>query len=136
MSVFASPRFLRYVLLADAVSCAACGVLQVVAAGSTPQLLALPSALLLETGLFLLVYAAVVVFVGTRAPVPRAIVGLFIFGNLGWALACVLLLAGGWVHPGGWGIAYVVLQAATVGVLAELQGFGLRRAPTSAFSAA
>ena len=136
MSVFASPRFLRYVLQADAVSCAACGVLQVAATGPMAQLMALPSALLLETGLFLLVYAAVVVFVGTRAPVPRAIVGLFIFGNLGWALACVLLLAGGWVHPGGWGIAYVVLQAATVGVLAELQGFGLRRAPTSAFSAA
>ena len=136
MSAFASPRFLRYVLQADAVSCAACGVLQVVATEPVAQLLALPSALLLETGLFLLVYAAVVAFVGTRAPVPRGIVGLFIFGNLGWALASVLLLASGTVHPSAWGTAYVVMQAVTVVLLAELHGFGLRRALTSAFSAA
>ena len=136
MSVIASPRFLRYVLLADALSCAACGALQVAATGRLAQLLALPSALLLETGLFLLMYATVVAFVGSRTPVPRAIVGVCIAGNYGWALACVLLLASEWVHPGGWGTAYVVLQAASVVVLAELQWFGLRRAPASALSAA
>ena len=128
MSVFASPCFLRYVLLADAVSCAACGALQVAATEPVAQLLALPSALLLETGLFLLVYAAVVAFVGTRTPVPRTIVGLCIVGNLGWALACVLLLASGTLHPSAWGTAYVVMQAVTVVLLAELQWLGLRQA--------
>ena len=77
-----------------------------------------------------------VAFVGTRTPVTRAIVGVCIAGNLGWALACVLLLASGTVHPSAWGTAYVVMKAVTVVLLAELQCFGPRRAPANAFSAA
>ncbi len=136
MSVFASPRFLRNVMLADAASCAACGALQLGATGALVQWLALPAALLLGTGVFLLVYAAIVALIGTRVPVSRPVVGLCIAGNLGWAVACLLLLASGLVQPSGLGSAYVLIQAVTVLLLTAMQWLGLRRAVTSPFSAA
>lgn len=122
-----SPNFLRNVLRADALSCVACGVLQVVFTGQMAQLLGLPGALLAYTGGFLLVYAAVVAFVSTRDPLPRALVWVLVAGNLGWAIACALLLVSGRVAPSMLGTAYVVVQALTVAALAELQFFGLRR---------
>jgi uncharacterized membrane protein YdcZ (DUF606 family) len=122
-----SPNFLRNVLRADALSCVACGVLQVVFTGQMAQLLGLPEALLAYTGEFLLAYAAVVAFVSTRDPLPRPLVWVLLAGNLGWAIACALLLVSGRVAPSMLGTAYVVAQALTVAVLAELQFFGLRR---------
>lgn len=122
-----SPNFLRNVLRADALSCVACGVLQVVFTGQMAQLLGLPEALLAYTGEFLLVYAAVVAFVSTRDPLPRPLVWVLLAGSLGWAIACALLLVSGRVAPSMLGTAYVVVQALTVAALAELQFFGLRR---------
>lgn len=122
-----SPNFLRNVLRADALSCVACVVLQVVFTGQMAQLLGLPEALLAYTSEFLLVYAAVVAFVSTRDPLPRPLVWVLLAGNLGWAIACALLLVSGRVAPSMLGTAYVVAQALTVAVLAELQFFGLRR---------
>ena len=122
-----SSNFLRNVLRADALSCVACGVLQVVFTGQMAQLLGLPEALLAYTGEFLLVYAAAVAFVSTRDPLPRPLVWVLLAGNLGWAIACALLLVSGRVAPSMLGTAYVVAQALTVAALAELQFFGLRR---------
>lgn len=123
-----SPNFLRNVLRADALSCVACGVLQVVFTGQMAQLLGLPEALLAYTGEFLLVYAAVVAFVSTCDPLPRPLVWALVAGNLGWAIACaLLLLVSGRLAPSMLGTTYVVAQALTVAVLAELQFFGLRR---------
>lgn len=127
-SMLSSPNFLRNVLRVDALSCIACGVLQVAFPAAMARLLNLPEGLLAYTGEFLLVYAAVVVFVSTRKPLPRPIVWVLVAGNMGWALGCVLLLASGRVSPSMLGAAYVVVQALTVAVLAELQYFGLRRA--------
>ena len=131
-SFMSSPHFLRHVLRADALSCLACGLLQVIFPGQMARLLGLPEALLAYTGEFLLVYAAVVAFISTRAPMPRPLVWLLVIGNLGWALGCVLLLISGSVAPTALGTAYVLVQALTVGVLAELQFFGLRRATAQA----
>ena len=127
MPISASPRFLRNVLFADAASCLATGALQVVFTPPLAQLLNLPAALLAGTGWFLLAYGAVVGFIATREPVPRALVWLFIAGNLGWAAACVVLLAAAWVAPTALGAAWIAAQAATVAVLAQLQWTGLRR---------
>src|SRR2546422_11702015 len=126
-SFISSPNILRNVLRADALSCVACGLLQVVFTGQMAQLLGLPPALLAYTGEFLLVYAAAVAFVSMRDPLPRPLVWLLLAGNLGWAIACALLLLSGRVAPSMLGTAYVVVQALTVAVLAELQFFGLRR---------
>ena len=131
MSIFASPRFLRNVLLADAASCLATGALQLAFTGPLASLLRLPPQLLVGTGMFLVAYAAFVAFVGTRQPIPRGWVWLFIAGNLGWAVGCVALLASGILAPSTLGTAWVIAQAATVAVLAELQWTGLRRSRKS-----
>ena len=84
---------------------------------------------LVITGAFLLVYGAFVGLLATREPVPRPVVWLLVAGNLGWALGCLALVAAGALPLTGLGQAYVLMQALTVAVLAELQWFGLRRAP-------
>jgi hypothetical protein len=127
--IFSSPGFLRNVLRVDALSCVACGLLQLVFPVQMAELLRLPGPLLAYTGEFLLAYAALVIFISTRQPIPRMFVGLMVAGNLGWAAACVLLLISGTVQPTALGMAYVLLQALTVAVLAELQYFGLRSTP-------
>lgn len=129
MSIFSSPRFLRNVLLADAASGLAGGVLQLAFTDALAQRTNLPVELLLGTGWFLLAYAAFAAYVGTRVPVPRSVVWLLVVGNLAWGVACVVLLLSGAVQPSAWGIAYVVLQAVGVTIMAELQWFGLRHAP-------
>ena len=73
-SFLSAPNFLRNVLRVDALSCVACGLLQVAFPEQMIQLLNLPGALLSYTGEFLLVYAAVVAFISTRNPVPRPLV--------------------------------------------------------------
>ena len=126
-SIFTSPNFMRNVLRVDALSCVACGLLQMAFPAQLAELLRLPPALLAYTGEFLLVYAAIVAFVSTRKPISRHVAWLLVAGNLGWAAACVLLLVTGSVQPTVLGMAYVSMQALTVAVLAELQYFGLRR---------
>ena len=126
-TLFSSPRFLRNVLRVDAVSCLACGALQLALPSTLPSLLGLPAPLVLGTGIFLLVFGALVGWLAMRDPVPRAPVGLLVLGNIGWGIACVALLVGNHVAPTGLGQAYVTLQAATVFLLADLQLLGLWR---------
>lgn len=127
MFVFSSPRFLRNVLLADALSCIACGAPQVLFTDSLAVLLKLPSPLLQATGWFLLFYAAAVGWIALRSPIPRGLVWPLVLGNGLWAVACVGLLASDAVAPGALGTGWVLAQAVTVAVLAELQWTALRR---------
>lgn len=128
MSIFASPRFLRHVLLADAASGAASALLHLTAAGALSSLLGLSQGLLVASGLALLAYIALASYLSQCEPVPRSGLRLLILGNWAWALACVgLLLAGAATTP--LGQAYLVVQAVAVAALAELQWMGLRRAP-------
>jgi hypothetical protein len=134
MSIFASPRFLRNVLLADAVSCVATGAIQVLFTAPLAGLLHVPAALLSGAGWFLLAYAAAVAFIGTRDPLPRPLIWLVVVGNLGWAVACGALLASNAIAPGNLGVAWILAQAATVAVLAELQWTALRRTRISGWA--
>lgn len=127
MSIFESSRFLRSVLFADVAACLASGALQVAFTRSLVEWLDLPALLLQATGIFLLAYAAIAALAATRDPIPRAPVWGFVCGNFAWAAACVVLLAGHLVAPTALGEAWIVAQAVTVVVLAELQWIGLRR---------
>lgn len=126
MSLLSSPNFLRRVLWADAISCLACGLLQVAFPGSMRELLGLPAGLLVHTAEFLLVYSVVVAWLATRGQPPAFMVWLLVLGNAGWAVACVALLTAGGLAPTVLGKAYIVMQALTVAVLAELQYYALR----------
>lgn len=127
MSMFASSRFLPRVMWADAASCAASGALQLVAGQPLSDVTGLPLALLQWTGWFLLGYALLAAWMAARSPVPRRLIGLVVVGNLGWAVACVALLALGGLGLSAWGVAWVLAQALVVVVFAELQWTGLRR---------
>jgi uncharacterized protein YjeT (DUF2065 family) len=119
--------FLRRALLADAIFSGVSAVLLTLAASALASLLNLPDALLRETGLFLVAYAALVGWLGTRQSILRPLVWIVIAGNAAWALASVALLFSGWVTPNLLGEAAVAMQAIAVGVFAELQYVGLRR---------
>ncbi len=114
---------LRRILIINAVFS---GVSALSLAGGA-SLLGLPEALLRESGLFLIVYAALVGWLGTRATLSGGAVWAVIVVNAVWVLASVALLVSQEVSPNWLGEAAIVLQATVVGVIAELQYVGLRR---------
>jgi hypothetical protein len=118
---------LRRALLADAIFSGVSAVPLTLGASALASLANLPEALLRETGLFLIGYAALVGWLWTRPSMPSGLVGLVIAGNAAWALASIALLFSGWVAPNLLGEAAVAMQAIAVGVFAELQYVGLRR---------
>jgi hypothetical protein len=119
--------FLRRALLADAIFSGVSAVLLTLGASPLASLLNLPEALLRETGLFLVAYAALVSWLGTRPSIPKPPVWIVIAGNAAWAVASIALLFSGWVTPNLLGEVAVAMQAIAVGVFAELQFVGLRR---------
>jgi hypothetical protein len=119
--------FLRRAILADAIFSGASALLLSVGATELGPLLGLPEALLRETGLFLIAYAALVGWLGTRPSMPKALVVIVITGNAAWTLASIVLLFSGAVTPNLLGEVFVAAQAIAVGALAELQSIGLRR---------
>ena len=119
--------FLRRAIQADAIITGAMAVLLVAAAGVLGPMLNLPDAFLREVGVFLIVYAALVGFLGTRELMPKAAVWLVIIANAIWTIDSIALLFTGWVSPNLPGQAFVVAQAVAVAIFAELQYIGLKR---------
>jgi hypothetical protein len=119
--------FLSRALLADAIFSGVSAIGLTLGAGLLAPFLSLPEALLRETGLFLIAYAALVGWLGTRSSVPKALVLVLIAGNAAWTLASIALLFSGAVAPNLLGEIVVVAQAVATGVFAELQYIGLRR---------
>jgi hypothetical protein len=119
--------FLRRAIQADAIFSGVSAVLLTFGAVELAPLLSLPEALLRETGLFLIAYAASVGWLGTKPSMPKMLVAIVIAGNAAWTIASIALLFSGAVTPNLPGEAFVALQAVAVGALAELQYIGLRR---------
>ena len=119
--------FLRRAIQGDAIFSGASALLLSLGADALAPLLNLPEALLRETGLFLIAYAALVGWLGTRPSMPKLLVAIVITGNAVWTVASIALLFSGAVNPNLLGEAFVAAQAIAVGVIAELQYIGLRR---------
>lgn len=135
MSQSRPSSFLRRVLVADAVTSGATGLLMVVAAGLLESQLAVPAALLRYAGLGLLPFAAFVGWLATRETVSRAAVWAVIVCNLLWTADSLLLLVVSPVEPNALGHAFVIAQALVVGVFAEAQYVGLRKSPLATTTA-
>lgn len=128
MSIISNyPRFLRTVLLIDAATCVATGLLMTLGASSLAGLTQLPPDLLWSAGVSLFPIAAFMAFVATRATLPRAGVWLVILGNVVWVGASLGVLFGGAVSPNAFGYVFVAVQALAVAVLAELEFTGVRK---------
>ena len=124
--------FLRRAIIGDAIITGAMAVLLVAAAGLLGPLLNLPDSFLREVGIFLIVYSALVGFLGTRELMPKFFVVFVIGTNALWAIDSIALLFTSWVQPNLLGQPFVVMQAVTVAVIAELQYIGLKRSEAPA----
>ena len=120
--------FLRLVLAVDAFSSAAMGLALVSASGLLAPWTSLPAPLLFESGLVLIPFAVLVGFLAIREEPWRAGVWIVIALNAFWTLASIALLFTSWITPNLLGSIFIAAQAAAVGVFAELEYVGLRRA--------
>ncbi|HKC45074.1 MAG TPA: hypothetical protein VKC64_14690 [Burkholderiales bacterium] len=119
--------FLRRVVLVDAATCVAMGLLLSLAANMLAPLLELPVLLLEYAGLSLLPIAAFMAWVATRGNLPRLGVWVIIAGNAAWVAGSALLVVSDWASPNLLGYGFVVAQAATVALLAGLEYVGLSK---------
>ena len=120
-------QLLRRAIQADAIFSGVSAVLLTFGAAELAPWLALPEALVRETGLFLIAYTALVGWLGTRQAMPKPLVLIVIAGNAAWTIASIALLFSSAVTPNLLGEAFVAMQAIAVGALGELQYIGFRR---------
>lgn len=118
---------LRRAFLLDTSASGMMALLLCLGARQLAPLLDLPERLLLQTGLFLIAYTALVGWLATRQSMPKLLVMIVIAGNAAWTLASIALLFSDAVAPNGLGQAFVVAQAMVPGALAAMQYLGLRR---------
>lgn len=131
MNTIFPSRFLKLALIADALVSGAVAALQLVAAAWLSELLNLPKPLLIDTGVFLVGYTILLVLLARSTTVWSLIIGVVIIGNIGWAIACIGLLASGSVSPNVLGMAFVIVQAVAVLVFAAMEYSGLRESKSA-----
>ena len=120
---------LRPILRFDAATCAAMGLLLAIGADAVAGITALPVPLLREAGIFLLPFAAFVLWAARRGggwPVQAVVAA-----NVAWVVGSVVLIASPW-SGNTLGIAFTGAQAAAVALLAALQWRALARLPAAA----
>ncbi len=127
MTLLQPSPLLRRSLQLDALAGGATGLLLALAANPLSELFGLPVVLLMVAGIVLLPFALVLAWMANCEVLPRTGVWAVIAANLLWVLESLFLLLSGWVQPTVLGCAFVIGQALVVGVLAELEFFGLRR---------
>jgi hypothetical protein len=127
-----TPNFLRRVLLADAATCAASGIVMSLGAGVLGKLMQIPAGILLYAGLSLFPVAAFIALVATRGGIPVPAVWLVIVGNVLWVLGSLWLLLGGAIAPNALGTVYILAQAAAVALLTVLEIKGVAQVPAAA----
>lgn len=128
LSLLSSPSFLRRVLWADTITGLGCAALHLAFTDALVQWLGLPSALLVESGLVVLLFVLLAGALALQRTPSRAGLMLLVAGNLAWVAGCVWLLVAGTIDPSPLGQAWLALQAVTVLLLADLQWWSsLRR---------
>ena len=131
MTDFRPSAFLRRVLLADAATCAAAGLLMLAGAGLLEPLLGLPSSFLRYAGASLIPFVALLVFAAMRDNPGRGVIWAIIAANAAWVIGSFELLLLDWFAPTLLGTLFVVAQALTVALLAALEYVGLRQSAVS-----
>lgn len=132
MTISSTSSFLRRVLLADAATSCASGLLMALAAVPLENMLGVPASLLRYAGLSLLPFAGLVAYLAMRRNLARPAVWAVIALNALWVADSLLLLVGGWVGPTALGYAFVIAQALVVAAFAEFEYVGLRKSPAPA----
>jgi hypothetical protein len=129
MTTFEPSRFLRRVLLADAVLAGGAGVLMAALAAPLQPWLMLPATLVLAAGLGFVAFAIFAALVARSRTLSRAAVWAVILINALGAIECIALLATDMVTPSLLGVAFVLALALVMAVFAVLEYAGLRQSP-------
>jgi hypothetical protein len=111
----------KAILAVDALTCGAMAALLLAVAGPLGDWLDLPVTFLHVTGAVLVPWTLLLAFLATRPSVPRLAMIDVIAVNLLWVAGSVILLFGDWVEPNAPGIAFVIVQAVAVCILAAIQ---------------
>lgn len=127
MNTFEPTRFLRRVLLADAVLAGAAGVLMALLASLLAPLLQLPASLLLSAGIGFVAFAVLAGLVARSRRPARMAVWAVILINIVGTVEAVGLLLGNWVSPSLLGVLFVLALALVMGVFVVLEYVGLRQ---------
>lgn len=131
MHTVSSP-FLRRVLMLDAIASGATGLLLAFGAGALAPITGIDPAVAGPAGYFLIPYAGLVAWLAGRPAQPVPLVWAVVIVNLVWVVESLGVLALGWLAPNALGMAFVIAQAVVVGVFAELQIVGLKKARATA----
>jgi hypothetical protein len=130
MQLLRTSTFLRWVFFADAATCIATGLLMALGSGPLGEYLGLPAGLLRYSGISLLPFAALLIYLATRENLSSPVVWTVIVLNALWAIQSILLLLTGWVAPTELGSTFVIAQALGVAAFAVLEYVGLKRSVT------
>lgn len=115
MQVQINPHLqLSRVLLLDAVTCAAMGLLLVMLAGPIGAITAIPEPLLWAAGIILFPVALLIFTAWRMRPSPRWMVAFIIMGNIAWTLASIILALGDIIQPTMLGKVFLLGQALVV----------------------
>lgn len=112
---------LQTILIVDAATCAAMGVMVVSASGPIAALTAIPESILFIAGLLLLPVAVFMAYFTTTATVPAWALQVIVAGNVLWVLGSVLLPVTWLGAPNGLGWLFLLMQAAVVALFAGLE---------------
>ena len=115
-------------LLLDACVSTAAGLLMVAGSSLLSPLLGLPQPLLFWAGITIFPFVALLIFLSRQRSVSRLLLVDVVGLNVLWVVASVALVTVGPVAPTALGIAFVLAQAAAVGLFAILQWSAMRRA--------
>lgn len=129
MSRFTVTPFLRRVLRVDAVLSGLTALALVADAEPLAAWTGLPAGLLQATGLALVPWTAALAWMGGRESLPVAALGTVIALNFVWVLDTALVAFGVLGAAQTAGVAVAAVQAVGTLVLAELEWWGLKRAP-------
>lgn len=124
--------YLRKVLLADTVVSGAAGLAMIGGADFTHELLGLPSALLFWAGVALIPFVTMLAMIVRAGRAPTWLIAAIIVTNFAWVAGSLFVAFGPAFAPSLFGQIFIVAQAAIVGLFAELQFMGLRRAAATA----
>lgn len=124
----ANTLFLRRVLILDAVASGATGLLLAFGPDLLADWLKIEAGFVQPAGFFLVAWALAVAVLALQPRPSRPLVMGVVAINVLWTVESLLTLATGQLQPNGFGIVFVVAQAAAVAGFAALQAWGLRPA--------
>lgn len=119
--------YLKKVLTTDTAVSGAAAVAMMAGSTFLPDLLGLPAELLLWAGAALLPFVAALALIIRAGSAPAGVIVAVIAINIAWVVASLFVAFGPVFATTLFGKVFIVAQAATVALFAELQIIGLRR---------